>query len=212
MKNESDHIKLNEEKWDEWAERIDGKGWRYDYLRQAQRGVISLLDVKKNAKFLDIGCGTGWALGQIARLVNNQGSFYGVDLSEKMIEKAKRNFQNNDNFHFIKSNAESIPLEGDFFDFILCNNSFHHYLHPDIAMEEMFRLLKSGGKVYLLDPTADHWILKVMGQIMRLFDQGHVKLYSTKEFQNFFAHAGLRYIGTTVIRYNQKVHMAEKAS
>jgi ubiquinone/menaquinone biosynthesis C-methylase UbiE len=210
MKNESEHIKLNEEMWDKWAEHIDGKGWRYDYLRQAQRGVISLSDIKENINFLDIGCGTGWAIGQVAQLVDNKGSFYGVDLSAKMIEKAKENFQNNDNFHFIKSNAESIPLGNNIFDVIICTNSFHHFLHPDKALKEIFRLLKSGGKIYVLDPTADHWILKMIDGIIKLFEPEHVKLYSTKEFQNLFANAGLKYVRTKIIRFHQKVHIAEK--
>ena len=92
---ESKHIQLNEAKWDKWAESFDGKGWRYDYLRKAQSSVISLLDIKENMNFLDIGCGTGWAIGQVAKLVDNKGSFYGVDLSPKMIEKAKENFKDN---------------------------------------------------------------------------------------------------------------------
>ncbi len=59
-------------------------------------------DVKENIHFLDIGCGTGWAVGEAAKLVDYKGMFYGVDLSPKMIEKAKSNFRGKDNFHFIQ--------------------------------------------------------------------------------------------------------------
>jgi len=78
--DESKHLQINEAKWDKWAETIDGKSLKYDYLRSAQLGVISLLNLKEGVCMLDIGCGTGWALGQAAKLVSDKGIFYGVDL------------------------------------------------------------------------------------------------------------------------------------
>jgi ubiquinone/menaquinone biosynthesis C-methylase UbiE len=210
MKSESKHIQFNEAKWDKWANSLDGKGWSYDYLRSAASGVISLLDIRDNINFLDIGCGTGWAIGQVAKLVNNKGSFYGVDLSPKMIEKAKENFKGNDNFHFIKANAESIPLNDNLFDIIICTNSFHHYLYPDKALREIYRLLKYSGKFYILDPTADNFVFKIADKIIKLIEPGHVKLYSTKEFKNLIVNAGLKYISTEIIRAHQKVHIGQK--
>jgi len=208
--NESRHIELNEAKWDKWAETADGKGLKYDYLRSAQLNVISMLEVRENMNFLDIGCGTGWAIGQAARLIDFKGSFYGVDLSKKMIEKAQENFKENTNFHFIKANSESIPLDDNFFDIVICTNSFHHYLHPDKAMKEIFRLLKHGGRIYILDPAADFWIIKVVDKIIKLFEPGHVKIYSSEEFKNLMSEAGLKYIGNEEVRTREKVQIGEK--
>jgi ubiquinone/menaquinone biosynthesis C-methylase UbiE len=210
MKNEFKHTQLNEAKWDKWAKSLDDKGWINNYLRKAQSELISLLDIKENMCFLDIGCGTGWALGQIAILLNGKGQFYGADLSPKMIDKAKENFKSEDNFHFIKANAESIPLDSDFFDIIICTNSFHHYLNPVKALKEMQRLLKSGGKIYILDPTADWWLIKPIDKLINLLEPEHVKIYSTKEFQRLFVNSGLKYVDTKVIKMHQKVHIAEK--
>ena len=204
------HIEINENKWDKWAKSYDGKGWRYIYLRKCQSGVVSLLDIKENICVLDIGCGTGWALGQIAKLVDGKGSFYGIDLSAKMIEKAKESFKEQKQFQFMKANAESIPLEDNKFDVIICTNSFHHYLNPDKALKEMYRLLKAEGKVYILDPTVDMWILKIVSKLIKLLDPSQVKLYSTKEFKELIIGSGLMYVGRRKIRMQQKVHMGEK--
>ncbi len=168
------------------------------------------MDLKDGVIFLDIGCGTGWAVYHAAQRVNNVGAFYGIDLSEKMIEKAKRNFEGNGNFHFIKAISELIPLNDDLFDIIICTNSFHHYLHPNKALKEIYRLLKAGGKVYVADPTADHWFIKTADNIMRLLEPEHVKLYSTLEFKSLFADAGLKYAGTVKINYHDKVHVGKK--
>ena len=206
----SKHIQLNEAKWDKWASTLDEKSKLNDYLRRAQSNVIALLDVDKQATFLDIGCGTGWAIGQTARLTGNRGSFYGVDLSSKMIEKARSNFKGHDNIHFIQANAEAIPLDNELFDLIICTHSFHHYLNPDKALKEMFRLLKTGGKVYILDPTADTWLIKVLDKVVKLLEPEHVKAYSTNEFKQLFAIAGLKYLLCKKISGHQKVHIGEK--
>jgi ubiquinone/menaquinone biosynthesis C-methylase UbiE len=207
---ESRHIQLNEAKWDKWAETIDGKGFKYEYLRKAQNSLISILDIKENVQVLDIGCGTGRALGEVAKLTDGKGVFYGVDLSTKMIENAKEHFKNNDNFHFIKSSSESVPLENDLFDIIISTNSFHHYLHPEKAMKEIHRLLKPGGKIYILDPTADLLIVKIANKIIKLFEPGHVKLYSTDEFRRLILDAGLKYAGCNAINEAVKIHIGEK--
>ena len=207
---ESRHLKLNEKKWDKWAETYDGNNWEYKYIRKVQRSVLPLLDIKKNMTFLDLGCGTGRAVGQVADLVNNKGTFYGVDLSAKMIAKAKVNFKGHKNFHFIKANAESIPLKNNLFDIIICTNSFHHYYHPDKVMEEIHRLLKSKGKIYILDPTADSWGLKLISKLAKFIESDHMKLYSSEEFKSLFINAGLKYVGTQKVQIAQKVHIGQK--
>jgi ubiquinone/menaquinone biosynthesis C-methylase UbiE len=208
--NEAKHLQLNEVKWDKWADTLDGKSWRNNYLRNAQSSVISRLGAKQDIHFLDVGCGTGWAVGQVAKLVDGRGQFYGVDLSTKMVERAQENFNGLDNFHFLQANAESIPLDANSFDSIICTNSFHHYLHPDLALREMYRLLKVGGKLFILDPTADTWVIKLADKIIKLFEPEHVKLYSTLEFQQMFQAAGLKYVASDMIQGQEKVHIGQK--
>lgn len=212
MKDETKHVQMNEAMWDKWAEddTLDNNGRNSRFLRAAQSKVISLLNIQPGVHFLDIGCGTGWAVGQAANLVNGKGLFYGVDLSPKMIEKAKSNFSGKDNFRFVQANSESIPLDSDFFDIIICTNSFHHYLHPDKALKEMYRLLKNGGKLFILDPTADTWIAKLADRVIKTFEPEHVKMYSTKEFQQLFEQAGLKYLTSKAINKYQGIHIGGK--
>jgi len=195
---------------DKWAETYDDKGWLHDMLRKAQSSTVNILDLKENTNFLDVGCGTGYALGEAAKLVNGIDEFYGVDLSSKMIEKAKANFNGKNNFHFITANSESIPLDNDFFDIILCTNSFHHYLHPDKVLNEFYRLLRKSGKVYILDPTADKWFTRIIEKIIKVFEPEHVKLYSTKEFQQLLSDAGFNYSTLEIKSKHDKIHIGEK--
>ncbi len=210
MNREEKHLELNEKKWDRWSATLESDGWKSKFLRQAQQEVINLLNLKDDVRFLDVGCGTGWAVGQAFKLFNGKGTFYGADLSEMMIEKAKENFKSYENIHFIKANAESIPLEDNFFDIIISTNSFHHYLHPDKALKEFYRLLKPGGKLYILDPTADSVFLKLIDKIVKLLEREHVKMYSSEEFKSLYNAAGIKYSETKAVMSKQKVHIGEK--
>lgn len=207
---ESKHIEINRGKWDRWSETADGNGRLYEYLRKAQRSLIELADIRENVNMLDIGCGTGWALGQAAKAVSYKGSFYGIDLSEGMVEKAKTNFADHDNFHFITASSESIPLSDNFFDIIICTNSFHHYLHPEKAMKEISRLLRSCGKIYILDPTADSLLIRIADKVIKLLEPAHVKIYSTLEFKEMMSAAGMAYVGNQKIQGQEKVHIGVK--
>jgi len=210
MKNNSKHVQLNEAKWDAWADSLDKKNWRNDYLRSAQSQVISLLDIQPGVHFLDIGCGTGWAVGQVAKRVDDEGLFYGIDLSPKMVERAKSNFSGRDHLFFMQANVESIPLDSNLFDIIICTNSFHHYPNPVKALDEMYRLLRSGGRVFVLDPTADTWVTKIADKIIRIVEPEHVKMYSTREFQQMFNQAGLKYSNFKPVNGRESIHIGEK--
>jgi len=207
---EAKHEQLNKEKFNKWADTFDDKSLRTAYLQDAQCKLLPLLDVKENVIFVDIGCGTGRALEEAAKLVNLKGLFYGVDLAEKMIEKARSNFHGKHNFHFLQANAESIPLNDNFFDIIICTHSFHHYLNPDKALSQMHRLLKKNGRLYILDTNADHWIIHIIDKIIKLLQPAHVKFYSTEEFRQLFEQAGLIYVHSRKINVGSKVHIGEK--
>lgn len=210
MKDEARHLELNIAKWDQWAKSYDDNKSLHKALRNAQHKVVSVLDPGENIHFLDAGCGTGYAVGEAARRVNNKGVFYGIDLSSKMIEKAKEHFKGLSNFYFITANVESIPLESNYFDVIICTNSFHHYYNPGKALNEFYRLLKKGGKVYILDPTADTLFIKLADKVIKLFEPQHVKLYSTNEFRKLFSNAGFKHTIVGDIQAHDKIHIGEK--
>jgi ubiquinone/menaquinone biosynthesis C-methylase UbiE len=208
--DESKKVRSNGQKWNKWSVAADGVGWKYNYLRDVQGRVIDMVKVSQDVNFLDIGCGTGRAVWLAAEKAGFMGDYYGVDISEKMVEKSGQNFRGHDNFHFIRASSESIPLQDNYFDTIICTNSFHHYLHPEKAMSEISRLLKPGGRIFILDPVADNWLVKLIDLIFRLFESAHIKFYSSEEFRNFMSESGLRYAGVTSLNILHKVEIGVK--
>jgi ubiquinone/menaquinone biosynthesis C-methylase UbiE len=208
VSRESDHIELNRKKWDKRSESYDAR--RFDYFRFFQKRVVSLANPEKGGRLLDIGCGTGWAVRYAAGLVGEGGGAYGIDISPKMIERAQANSRDYGNVHFYQADAEGLPFEDGFFDTVICTNSFHHYLNPVKVLEEVYRVLKPGGRAYVMDPTADLFIIKWADRRFRKKEPEHVKLYNTGEFRELFKAAGLHYVRSKTILPVMKVHVAEK--
>jgi ubiquinone/menaquinone biosynthesis C-methylase UbiE len=208
-----ENAKLNEEMWDVRAESWFDRRFSFQsrYLKWMQKKLVSLLELGWNPCFLDLGCGTGWALCYAASLADGRGEFYGVDISSKMIEKAEAGSTSYRNVHFRKANAEELPFDNAFFDLIICSNSFHHYFSPDMVLEEVYRVLKPSGRIYVLDITADGLMTRILDRLAKKKEPAHVKLYSTIEYQMLFERAKLRYVNSKSVLLSTKVHIAEKA-
>ncbi len=207
--SESDHTKLNQQKWDRWSRTFDNKwGAPFRYL---QKRIVSLAELKSGGNFLDLGCGTGFAVHYAAELLKGQGNFVGIDISEGMIAKARENAAGIENIRFYRASSEELPLENDYFDAIICTNSFHHYLNPGKALAEVFRVLKPGGRIFILDGTTDDLITRWIDSLARKAEKAHVKQYSTAEYRQMFSDAGLHYLESRIVLfYPLKVHIARK--
>ena len=178
-----------------------------------QKRVLDAIELPKGAAFLDIGCGTGWAVRTAAAIVGPSGSAYGVDLSPKMIRTAVHAAEAIENAHFENANAEELPFAPETFDRIICTMSFHHYLNPGKAVREMARVLKPGGTVCIVDPTADLFALRWADAIIKRRDPTHVRIYSTAEFNAFFEEAGLKDMTSGRVMFfwlTAKAHTATK--
>jgi ubiquinone/menaquinone biosynthesis C-methylase UbiE len=204
------HTALNERKWDARALTYDRR--RFDYFRWMQLRVISRIELRPGVHFLDIGCGTGWAVRYVAGMLQHEGEFYGIDLSGAMIEAAQAQSRRFRNVHFEKAKAEQIPLGDGSIDVTICTNSFHHYLDPSQALAEIQRVLVAGGRLYILDVTTDDCFMRWMDRRVRQREPEHVHFYSSREYQALFLAAQLKPLGDRTISYPLKVHIAEQAS
>ena len=208
MSHLTQHEKANEQKWNRRSESFDKK--RFDYFRWLQKQVLSLISFQPGTSFLDLGCGTGWAVCYVEGLLEGQGQFIGIDISQGMIERARENASSLENVHFHIASAEQLPIEDDTIDNIICTNSFHHYLHPEKALTEIFRVLRSNGRVYILDVTSDDFFINwIDGQTAKR-EQEHVRFHSTREIVTMFSTAGLKHVQSKWIWYPLKMHLAEK--
>jgi ubiquinone/menaquinone biosynthesis C-methylase UbiE len=198
----------NDRKWSRRAETFDK--WRHAYFRLIQNRLIRYVRPREGSRLLDLGCGTGWAIIRAAALTGANGLAVGIDISRGMIERATKNAGHVPNAAFYLAGADKLPLEGDYFDVVISTNSFHHYPDQLAALAEVHRVLKPGGRVYILDLSADDPFTRWVDRRSREREPEHARYYSAKEFAGMFAHVGLHYIRSKPIWYPLKVHMASK--
>ncbi len=208
MTDRSSHEAANARKWSKRAETYDKK--RFDYFRWMQRRALSFLDLSPGIHFLDVGCGTGFAVRHAAEALEGQGVFCGVDIAEGMIETARNASRGLEGVRFAVATAEELPFADGYFDCLVCTNSFHHYLNPSKALAEMRRVLRAGGRAVILDVTADNPLLAWIDRRVRRKEPEHVKFYSMSEYRDMFAQASLTHLVTRTILPPLKVHFAVK--
>ncbi|WP_440998432.1 class I SAM-dependent methyltransferase [Fodinibius sp. SL11] len=127
------------------------KGWERQ-LRPAQQKLIEEIDLQLGKKVLDISCGTGLVTYPIAKAVGVEGEIIGIDLSEKMIEKARNIFNDREikNVEFRHMDAEELDFEDACFDIGVNSLGLMYYPNPDKAIQEMHRVTKPGGRAAAL--------------------------------------------------------------
>ena len=207
MKEEHSKQVLNANRWNNRAKNYDKQ--MYNFFRFMQKKVISLLELEGNIRMLDIGCGTGWAVRYASQLCTENGEFYGLDISPIMIEKAKEHSLGYKNVYFINADSETMPFEDNFFNFIICTNSFHHYENPIKVLNEIYRILTPNGKIYIMDPSADITLIKILDSIVRRKEAAHVKFYNTKEYKSFFEKSNIKYIESKTV-FLEKIQIGQK--
>ncbi len=94
---------------------------------------------------LDVGFGRGI----FANALENKGYIVsGVELSDTLLEIAQKNYPD---INFKKGSATSIPFPGDSFDCLICIEVLEHVPDTEVALYEMARVLKPGGKMIIID-------------------------------------------------------------
>ncbi len=104
---------------------------------------------------LELGCGTGFFLLNLS-LGGVIGSGHVTDLSQGMVDVTLRNAENlGIDLEGRVADAESIPYPDDSFDLVVGHAVLHHIPDVELAMREVLRVLKPGGRfVFAGEPTA----------------------------------------------------------
>lgn len=114
---------------------------------------LRLGELQAGQTVLDLGSGSGLDSILAARRIGSTGKVIGVDMTDAMIDKARRNAQALElqNVEFIHTETESLPLESESVDVAISNGVFNLCTNKPKVLAEIFRVLRPGGRLQMAD-------------------------------------------------------------
>jgi len=108
----------------------------------------------EGSNVLEIAPGPGYLAIELAKRRNLR--IIGLDISETFVAIARENAQRaGAGIAFQHGDVSAMPFENEKFDFLICTSAFKNFSDPLTALNEMYRVLKPGGKVWISDLRCD---------------------------------------------------------
>ena len=104
--------------------------------------ILNVLDIQSGQQVLDIGCGGGHLLEELAKAVGPKGKAIGLDTSEDQLKQAKERCALYDNASTLLGFANKINLESNTCDAVASVQTFEYIDDVDESIEEVARILK----------------------------------------------------------------------
>lgn len=126
---------------------------------QASKPVIlDALRLRGGKLVLDVGCGTGADVVEIARRVGPDGRVTGIDVSETMVAEAHRRTAGTSlPVEFEVGDAQALRFTDGTFDACRAERVLMHVPDAERALAELVRVTKPGGRVAVFDVDHDTW-------------------------------------------------------
>lgn len=112
--------------------------------------------IKGGERVLDVGSGLGIDSFIAHHYVGKEGLVVGIDLSKREVEHAQRRAkERGQSVQFINADMERLPFEDSEFDVIISNGAFCLAPNKRKAFQELFRVLKPGGRISVYTSTVE---------------------------------------------------------
>ena len=125
-----------------------------ELARDSRRESYQLLNIGMGSSVLDVGCGLGEVCADLAQLVGAAGLVVGVDAATELIERARERWRDLP-CRFEVGDAEALVFDDASFDAVRAERLLQHLDRPEVAVAEMARVVRAGGRVLVVDAIHD---------------------------------------------------------
>lgn len=154
---------------------------------------------------LDAGCGTGSVAFALAP---NVAEVVGVDTRADYLEAARQIAPGNT--RFVDGDVMALPFGYAEFDLVCCHRVLHHVRRPELAVSELARVARPGGKICIADQlgSIDPLVTLEMDRFERLRDATHQRLLPEADVRGYLDANDLVLLASEVVR--EKVDLEER--
>lgn len=123
-----------------------------------------LIPLRRSACILDLGAGTG-VMSEFAHACRDDLHFTAVDPAEGMLKYTDNYIRTH------KGYAEELPFEESSFEAILIGEALHHFSDVDQSINEIVRVLKNEGTLFIYDFNSDTFLGYTLCKIEKMFGE-----------------------------------------
>ena len=169
--------------------RLVGMGMNkgHDKLR---RWGISHISLNCDACILDVGCGGGKAVKDLARIAS-KGKVYGIDYSEDMVQLARNiNKKSIENGHveIMHGSVSSLPFPDGMFNLVTAFEAYYFWPNLIDDLKEIKRVLKPGSTLLIANEVYKHE--KFEKRNVKWAKWGDMMLHTPEEYREFLTESG----------------------
>jgi ubiquinone/menaquinone biosynthesis C-methylase UbiE len=176
------------EQFDRWSRRYDRSLLRRLFFGPSHRLLLECLTAD-DRRILDVGCGTGqFAACVLGRWPRAQ--VWGLDLSASMLRRAAGRAAAAGRLHLVRGDSGRLPFADGSFDAVTCSHSFHHYPDPERVAAERHRVLRPGGRLFIIDGDRDPLWGRLVFDVLVTLWEGPVRHLSGRAFRRLYRRAG----------------------
>lgn len=177
----------------------------YDFFENLYNSKVNQELCKKvaermssNDNVLECACGTGMISVHIATKCR---SLIATDFSQGMLAKSRKRCKKIKNIRVEKANILQLEYPNESFNKVVAANVIHLLDQPDIAISELIRVCKKGGKIII--PTyiimKEHGISTILIRLINHFIKTFQYQFDEQSYKNFFNKQGYSQIDFEVI-------------
>jgi ubiquinone/menaquinone biosynthesis C-methylase UbiE len=181
------------EQFDRWSRRYDRDLLQFLFFGPAHRMLLEALG-PGDRRILDVGCGTGLFAGRVLeRFPRSQ--VWGLDLSAGMLRQCRQHGRAaGRRLHLLQGDSARLPFPPDTFDVVTCTHSFHHYPCQCQVAAEMYRVLRPGGRLLIIDGDRDRLWGRLLFDGLVVFLEGPVRHLTSAAFRALYWEAGFEQV------------------
>lgn len=165
--------------------------------QRMKRQTYNLLKVREGYHLLDVGCGLGEDVRELAQRVGSAGRVIGVDSSETMIAEARKRSEGmNLPVDFFVADAQQMKFPDNTFDGCRADRIFVHLDNPLLALIEMVRVARLGAHLVVLDADWETLVVDIPDRtitrkLLSFFCDSSGSRWIGRQLRRLFLEAGL---------------------